>query len=81
MLTIDPRVAVNGVCPSISTLTSPSTTANHSRVSGWRRLATFVPGAADQYSPVSRPSSTSTSCQFALVLVPRFEVGQLHHGF
>jgi hypothetical protein len=65
MLTIDPRVAVNGVWPSISTFTSPSTTANHSRVSGCRRFGTFAPGAAAQYSAVNRPSSTSTSRQLA----------------
>ena len=47
MFTSDPRVAVNGSCPSISTRTSPSTTANHSRVSGWKRALCLVPGAAD----------------------------------
>src|SRR6185369_3915217 len=65
MLTIDPRVAVNGAWPSISTFTSPSTTANHSRVSGCNRFGAFAPGAAATYSPVSRPSSTSTSRQLA----------------
>ena len=44
MLTSDPRVAVIGAWPSISTRTSPSSTANHSRVSGWKRGLCVVPG-------------------------------------
>src|SRR5450631_561172 len=81
MLTIDPRVAVSGAWPSISTLTSPSTTANHSRVSGWSRFDTLVPGAAATYSPVKRPSSTTTSRQFASPACFAFRSDSLVHGF
>src|SRR5476649_530806 len=81
MLTTDPRVAVNGAWPSISTRTSPSTTANHSRVSGCSRFATFVPGAAATYSPVNRPSSTTTSCQLASPLCFALRSASLIHGF
>ncbi len=80
MLTSEPRVAVNGACPSISTRTSPSTTANHSLVSGWKRRLTLVPGAADTYSAINRPSSTSSARQLGWLACARFTSASVIHG-
>ena len=41
-------------------------------------LDSFVPGAAATYSPVSRPSSTTTSLPVRLACVLCLEVGDLH---
>ena len=81
MFTSDPRVAVSGAWPSISTRTSPSRTANHSRVSGWKRGPCVVPGAAATYSPASRPSSNSRSRQLASPRCAAFTSASLIHGF
>ncbi len=79
MFTIEPRVAVNGAWPSISTRTSPSTTANHSRVSGCSRFGTLVPGAAATYSPRQPSIVDDQLAPVGVAFVLRLEVGSFVH--
>ena len=66
MLTIDPRVAVIGGCPSTVKRTFPAMTTKTVGVSGWSRGLKRVPGDAELYVASCSGSLMICSCQFAL---------------
>src|SRR6185436_357437 len=63
MLTIDPRVAVTGGCPSTEKRTSPAMTTKTDGVSGCSRRPNRLPGAAELYVASCSGSLMICSCQ------------------